>query len=156
MTGLGLGRRAASLERDWLMTRSDKENLVRAFFEAVTAGDLPDRLLTPDMRGWTTHQGDMDKAAYQHVVHLLAEISSEPLAFTIDAITIEDDRAAAEARSKGTLIDGTEYANTYVFTFRFREGRISSVAEHYNALIVEEKMMPLLAGPAGSDNGTSA
>ena len=42
-----------------------------------------------------------------------------------------------------------EYGNTYVFTFRFLDGRVSSVAEHYTSPIVEE-MMPILTGAAGS------
>ena len=117
---------------------------VRAFFAAVTAGELPDSMLTPDMRGWTTHSGSMDKLAYQNAIRMLDRISEVSLTYTIDAITAEDDRAIAEVRSSGVLVGGEEYSNTYVFAFRFREGRIASVAEHYNALIVEEKMMPLL------------
>ena len=116
--------------------------LVRAFFAAVAAGELPDDLLTPDMTGWTTTQGEMSKADYQKVIRLLARITAEPLTFSIDAITAEDDRAVAEVRSTGRLIDGTDYANTYVFAFRIRDSRIARVAEHFNALIVEEKMMP--------------
>lgn len=116
--------------------------LVRAFFAAVAAGDLPDDLLTPDMTGWTTTQGEMSKAAYQGVIRLLSRITAEPLTFVIDAITAEDDRAIAEVRSSGRLVDGTDYANTYVFAFRLREGRIARVAEHFNALIVQDKMMP--------------
>jgi ketosteroid isomerase-like protein len=122
----------------------EARRLVRAFFAAVTAGELPDSLLTPDMTGWTTTQGRMDKAAYQQVVRLLGQLTSTPLTFEIDAITTEDDRALAEVRSQGRLVDGSEYGNTYVFAFRIRDGRIASVAEHYNALIVEEKMMPLI------------
>ncbi|MGB8365788.1 MAG: nuclear transport factor 2 family protein [Rhizomicrobium sp.] len=118
--------------------------LVHDFFAAVTAGDLPDSLLTPDMKGWTTTQGTMEKADYQRVIRLLAKISARPLAFTIDSITAEEDRAVAEVRSKGTLINGEEYQNTYVFVFRIRDGRIASVAEHFNALIVQEKMVPLV------------
>ena len=125
---------------------------VRAFFAAVTAGELPDSMLTPDMRGWTTHSGSMDKAAYQNAIRLLDRISQVPLTYTIDAITAEEDRAIAEVRSSGVLVGGEDYSNTYVFAFRFREGLIASVAEHYNALIVEEKMMPLLRTVAvGSD-----
>lgn len=60
------------------------------------------------------------------------------------SITAEEDRAVAEVRSKGTLINGEEYQNTYVFVFRIRDGRIASVAEHFNALIVQEKMVPLV------------
>ena len=118
--------------------------LVREFFAAVAAGDLPDSLLTPDMKGWTTTQGSMDKAAYQYLIRLLAKISASPLLFTIDSITAEEDRAVAEVRSDGTLINGEPYQNTYVFVFRIRDGRIASVAEHFNALIVREKMVPLV------------
>jgi len=120
--------------------------LVCAYFAAVTAGDLPDSLLTPDMQGWTTHRGAMPRAEYQGLIRVLATICTVPLAFTIDAITVEEDRAVAEARSVGTLINGEEYRQTYVFAFRFRDDCISSIAEHYNALIVEEKMMPILRG----------
>lgn len=118
--------------------------LVHEFFAAVMAGDLPDSLLTDDMKAWTTTQGAMGKAAYQHLIRLLAKISLEPLTFTIDSITSEEDRAAAEVHSRGTLISGEEYANTYVFVFRVCDGRIASVAEHFNALIVQEKMVPLV------------
>ncbi len=118
--------------------------LVRDFFDAVTAGELPDALLTADMKAWTTTQGSMDKAAYQQVIRVLAKISAKPLQFTIDSVTAEEDRVVAELHSQGTLINGEDYQNTYVFVFRVRDGLIASVAEHFNALIVQEKMMPLV------------
>jgi ketosteroid isomerase-like protein len=126
----------------------ESHRLVHEFFAAVRAGELPDAMLTEDMAGWTTLQGPMSKAAYQEAIRILARISREPLAFTIDSVTAEDDRVAAEVRSDGVLIDGTPYANTYVFVFRVRDGKIASVAEHFNALIVREKMIPLLHTPA--------
>lgn len=134
--------------------------MVHAFFAAVTAGELPDELLTPDMTGWATTQGTMDKASYQRLIRILAAICSRPLAFTIDSITAEEDRVVAEVRSQGTLIDGADYQNTYVFVFRIRGGRIASVAEHFNALIVQEKMIPLVqrlqGSGAGRDTGAGA
>lgn len=122
----------------------EHRRLVRAFFAAVTAGELPDDLLAPDMVAWTTTQGEMPKAAYQDIIRLLARMSQVPLTFTIDSITAEDDRAAAEVRSEGVLIDGKPYANTYFFLFRIRDGRIARVCEHFNALIVQERMIPLV------------
>jgi uncharacterized protein len=119
--------------------------LVRAFFAALESAQVPDALLTDDMIGWSTTQGTMSRAAYQGVVGQLGRMMAEPLTFKIDAITAEDDRALAEVRSTGRLVDGTEYANTYVFSFRFRDGRICSIAEHFNALVVQETMIPLLA-----------
>lgn len=131
------------------MTHHD---LARAYFAAVTAGELPDELLTEDMTAWITTGGTMTRQAYQEVIRLLAKMCAEPIRFTIDAITAEDDRVVAEARSTATLIDGETYANTYVFSFRIRDGRIAWIAEHYNALIVQEKLFPLMAKLAPAEN----
>lgn len=120
-------------------------HLARAYFAAVTAGELPDSLLTDDMTAWLTTQGTISKADYQEAIRLLARMCREPIRFTIDAITGEDDRVVAEARSTATLIDGEAYAMTYVFSFRIRDGRIAWIAEHYNALVAQEKLFPLMA-----------
>lgn len=120
-------------------------NLARAYFSAVTAGDLPDQLLTGDFSAWTTGTGPMSKDAYQDAIRLLARLCKTPIQFTIDAITAEDDRVVAEARSMATLINGEPYANTYVFSFRIRDGRIAWIGEHMNLAIVREKLSPLIA-----------
>jgi ketosteroid isomerase-like protein len=118
--------------------------LVHDFFDAVSAGELPDALLTEDMTGWITTGGTMPKASYQRLIRILARMCAEPIRFTVDSITAEEDRAVAEVRSTATLINGEPYAQTYVYVFRIRDGRIASVAEHYNALISEEKLIPLM------------
>ena len=126
---------------------SDKQanhELARAYFTAVSNGELPDSLLTPDMTAWLTTGGTIDKKAYQHLIKLLAAMCDGPLEFTIRSLTAEEERVVAEAESHGKLVNGADYANTYVFVFRIRDGRLSSIAEHYNALIVQEKLMPLM------------
>lgn len=122
----------------------DAEQIVGAFFAAVAAGDLPDALLTGDMTGWITTQGTLDKARYQGLVRLMATMTDGPLQFTIDAITAQDDRIVVEARAQGRLVNGQDYAQTYVFVLRIRDGLIASVAEHYNALVAQEKLVPLM------------
>lgn len=127
----------------------EADRLVHAYFAAVTAGELPDDLLTEDMTAWLTTQGPIDKRSYQAAVRWLGSVMREPLRFTIDAITAEGDRAVAEARSEGVLINGEPYAQTYVFVLRIRDGRIASIAEHYNAFIAQEKLVPLMARQQG-------
>ncbi|MFM6933526.1 MAG: nuclear transport factor 2 family protein [Novosphingobium sp.] len=124
---------------------SDSHRLARAYIAAVTSGDLPDDLLTEDMTAWLTGQGPISKAKYQQAIHLLRAMLAEPIAFTIDAITAEDDRAVIEARSRGRLIDGNAYEQTYVFALRVRDGRIAHIAEHYNVAVAQEKLLPLMA-----------
>jgi hypothetical protein len=119
--------------------------VAEAYLSAVTAGDLPDSLLTDDMSAWLTTQGPISKSAYQGAIRLLAKMCESPVRFTVDAITAQDDRVVIEARSQATLINGQEYANTYVFSLRVREGRIAWIAEHFNALVAQEKLLPLAA-----------
>jgi len=119
--------------------------IARDYFTAVTAGELPDAMLTPDMTGWITTGGTMDKAAYQRLVKMLGKMCEGPLSFTINALTADEDRVVAEAVSQAVLINGETYSNTYVFIFRIRDGKIASVAEHYNAIIARDKLVPLMA-----------
>ena len=118
--------------------------LAQAYFSAVSAGELPDSLLTPDMTAWTTTQGVIDKAQYQKMIRLLASVCEQPIAFTIQSLTAQEDRVVAEARSAATLINGQQYRNNYIFVFRIRDDRISSIAEHFNPLIVNEQLMPAI------------
>jgi ketosteroid isomerase-like protein len=119
--------------------------IARDYFAAVSAGELPDAMLTPDMTSWITTRGTMDKAAYQRLVRMLGKMCDGPLTFTINTLTADEDRVVAEAVSQAVLINGERYSNTYVFVFRILDGKIASVAEHYNALIAQEKLVPLMA-----------
>lgn len=127
-----------------MVMKEENYRLARAYFDAVTAGQLPDDLLTPDMTGWITTGGTMAKARYQYLVRLLGAMCATPLRFTINSLTADEDRVVAEAASEATLINGETYRNIYVFVFRIRDGRIASVAEHYNALIAQETLIPLM------------
>jgi uncharacterized protein len=119
--------------------------VAEAYLAAVMAGDLPDSLLTDDMTAWLTTQGPISKAAYQGAIRLFARMAQSPIRFTVDAMTAQDDRVVIEAHSQATLINGEAYGNTYVFSIRVRDGRIAWIAEHFNALIAQEKLFPLAA-----------
>lgn len=127
--------------------------IARDFFAAVAAGELPDAMLTDDMTGWITTGGTLDKKTYQGLIRLLDRMSAAPLKYTIKSLTADEDRVIAEAVSEGKLVNGEDYGNTYVFVIRVRDGKIAAVAEHYNALIVEEKLIPLMAQLRAEDNG---
>ena len=94
------------------------------------------------MTAWLTTQGPISKSAYQSAIRLLARMCQSPIRFTVDAITAEDDRVVIEAHSEATLINGEQYANTYVFSLRVRDGRIAWIAEHFNALIATGAAVP--------------
>lgn len=126
------------------MTRDENHRLAHAFIDAVRAGCLPDELLTDEMTGWITTGGTVPRAAYQAMVGSLKHMLDGPIEMTIDSITAEDDRVVIEAHSTARLVNGDAYANTYIYVLRVRDGRLASVAEHYNALVAQEKLVPLL------------
>jgi len=96
-----------------------------------------------DIREEIWHPGTSKSASYQYLVRLLAACAT-PLEFTIKSLTAEEDRVVAEAESVGTLVNGEEYRQTYVFVFRIRDGKIAAIAEHYNALVSQQKLVPLM------------
>ena len=124
---------------------ADSHRIARQFFEALSAGDLPDALLTEDMQAWTTSSGVWsDRARYQGGVRMLRTLFRGGITYEIDSLTAEQDRVAAEVHAHGELVDGQPFENTYVFVLRLRDGRIASVAEHFNPIPVEQKLRPLI------------
>ncbi|MBY0422351.1 MAG: nuclear transport factor 2 family protein [Parvularculaceae bacterium] len=129
------------------MSRSHHD-IARAFFNALSAGELPDDLVTPDMTAWTTTRGPSTKAAYQGGVRMLAGLFDGGLHYTVLSLTAEDDRVAAEVRSRGLLRNGVEFENTYAFILRVRDGRVASVAEHFNPAPVDQHIRPMIQAAA--------
>jgi uncharacterized protein len=124
------------------MTRPNHQ-LVRDFFAALSTGSLSSQSFTDDMTAWTTTSGKSPKEKYLAGVKMLQSLFPAGLPYTIDALTAEDDRVAAEVQARGTLVNGELFHNVYVFIFRIRD-RIASVAEHFNPQVVREKIVPLL------------
>ena len=126
------------------MTQSNHQ-LAREFFAALSNGDVPDSLLMPDMTMWSTSSPTWsNKARFQGGIKLLASIFNGGLHYTIDSLTSEDDRIAAEVQARGTLINGEAYQMRYVFILRVRDGRIASMAEHNDPVPVRERLGPLM------------
>jgi len=129
-------------------------DLARQFFAALSQGKVDDALLTEDMTAWTTSSdAQSDKARYQGGVKLLGSLFKSGLSYTVDSLTAEDDRVAAEVHAQGTLIDGQDFANRYVFVLRVRDGRIASVAEHFDPAPVREKLGPLIQAAMAKSAG---
>jgi ketosteroid isomerase-like protein len=120
-------------------------DIVHTFFAALSRGEVPNDLVAPDMTAWTALSGTSNLARFEAGIRMLASLFSEPFLYTVDSLTAEEDRVAAEVRAAGTLIGGEHYENRYVFMFRIRDGKIVAVAEHTNVVLVRDKLVPLLA-----------
>ncbi|RJF90603.1 nuclear transport factor 2 family protein [Sphingomonas cavernae] len=134
------------------MTQTNHQ-IVRDFFSAISRGETPDDLFTPDMTGWTASSGTSEKARFLGGIRLLASIFSEPFQYSVKSLTAEEDRVVAEVHGAGTLVSGEAYENDYAFVFRIRDGQIASIAEHTNVALVREKLYPLLAAAMAKAEG---
>ena len=120
-------------------------DLARRFFAALSAGAFPDGLLADEITTWTTTSGaSSDKARYEGGVKLLSSLFPQGLAYTVDSLTAEDDRVAAEVHAQGTLADGVVFQNRYAFVLRIQDGKIAAIAEHFDPGPVREKIVPLM------------
>ena len=118
----------------------------RDFFAAFFAGKITEAYFTEDMRAWTT-LGPLGKTEYVTSLNRVVALFHGPAAslkYTIDAITAEGDRVVVEMHSTGNFSDGEPYQMTYVFVLGIRDGRVASVAEHFNPIPVLEKIFPRL------------
>lgn len=117
--------------------------IARDFFAAFFAGKLTPDFLTDDMKVWTTLGPLADRSIYAPTVNkIMASFAGGKFEYTIDSITAEDDRVVVEAHGVGKFADGETYENTYVFVLKIRDGRVASIAEHFNPLIAMEKLFP--------------
>lgn len=121
--------------------------VAREFMEAFFAGKLTDDFLAPDMKVWTTLGPLAERETYVNTVNSIMALfqgDGGSFDYTIDAITAEDDRAVLEVHAKAVFPDGVDYENTYVFVLRIRDGRVASIAEHFNPIPAVEKLFPRL------------
>jgi hypothetical protein len=123
---------------------SDHRKLVEQFMQGVTVGAVDDALLTDDMTFWSVNSGESDKARFAGGIALLARAGNHAIRYDIVSLTREDNRAVAEVASSGTLINGDEIANSHVFIFELRDGRIAKVKEYMNQFVVKEKIAPVM------------
>lgn len=120
-------------------------NIARDFLSALPSGQLPDAILAPELTVWTVSSGaSVDRARFEGAVALLAKISDSSIVYRITSLTAEDDRVIAEVESSGVLINGVAIDNHHVFIFTVKAGRITSMREYMNPVVVREKIVPLM------------
>ncbi|MDE2597752.1 MAG: nuclear transport factor 2 family protein [Sphingomonadales bacterium] len=120
-------------------------DLIRLFFATMPGGKLHPDMFTGDFTAWTCSKGvELPGEAYLGGVRMLQSFFPGGLHYTVDSLIAEGDRAAADVHAQGTLANGENFANSYAFTFRLRDGKIAAVREYFNPAPVEEKIAPLI------------
>jgi len=83
--------------------------------------------LAPDAVWWVL--GGPAEIPAQNILTMMQGLFSEGR-IEVDAVTVEGDRVAVEARSSMTAKDGRAYSNSYHFLVELRDGKIVRVKEY--------------------------
>jgi hypothetical protein len=117
---------------------------VRAFFDAMNAGDVAGIVDayaedgTCTTMGRTLISGTFDKPTVTMAAGRIFEAFPQGIAFTIHAMTAQDDRVAVEASSRGMHASGREYRNQYHFLARLRDGKLVEWKEYCDTEMITE------------------
>ena len=131
------------------MSTEDNKRLVLEFLGHYSAAryDAALDLLAEDCTWWLPGHpeefpaaGSVDKATVKRRLAGNLKLLPHGLEITTGAITAEQDRVAVEAESRGTLVNGREYHNSYHFLFVIADGKIRRVKEYLDTLHAREAL----------------
>ena len=118
------------------MTNEEIASLLDAYMSATVRRDVDAiaGFLDPDFTLWmvpsaSDHGIENPLSGRQRYLDFITELHRRPTMWTATGFRIEDifygiDAAAIRVRLMGTYASGFEYNNEYVFTFRFRNGKV--------------------------------
>ena len=119
------------------------EDLVRKFFEVLSAGDLETlRSLFREDACWTAMPKDIPgSGAHPGRDHIIDEflapvrgmfVEGDPKVI-INKLTAKDNMVYAETRAVGTFQSGVEYDNNYCWAFEIIDGQVDQVSEYMDS-----------------------
>jgi uncharacterized protein (TIGR02246 family) len=128
-------------------TASNKA-LVRAFFDALNAGDA-DAIAgsyAPDgsvqTMGNTLISGVFNREQIAQSAGAIFDVFPRGIHFTVLDMVAEGDKVAVEATSEGEHVSGQTYTNEYHFLFEFRDGKVLRLKEYMDT----EQVTDVLCG----------
>ena len=134
------------------MSSDDTRRLALELFEALNAADVSklDALYADDFELWTAGNtaisGTSNKQEALGGMKMIDDAFPKGLVFSIQAMTVEGDRAAIEATSDGIHVSGLTYRNQYHFLMRTRDGKIIGLREYLDTMHANEVLVESLAG----------
>ncbi|NQX87755.1 MAG: nuclear transport factor 2 family protein [Halioglobus sp.] len=130
------------------MNNDTNKTIVRRFFEAMNAGDVPsivdayaeDGCL--QTKGNTLISGTFTRKQISQTAGRIFEVFPDGIHFEILDMIAEGEKVAVEATSKGRHASGQIYSNDYHFLFEFRDGELVQLKEYMDT----ERVTDILCG----------
>ena len=114
------------------------KRIVRTFFDRLSAGDAEGlmALYTDDFTCWTAgdlpFSGTHPRATVRAMIEGVTAVFPEGWRFTVNALTAEGARVAAEATCEGKHVSGQTYRQHYHFVFVIRDHKIGELREYFD------------------------
>lgn len=105
--------------------------------KGIPSGVIDPAVLHPDFHAWTLTLGELSRERYLTALNRMATLFDPPLQVEVIGVTDGGDRVAVEARSVGTLPDGSAYRNSYHFLFAFAGQLIIEIREYLDTSVVD-------------------
>jgi len=129
-----------------MTTAKEKQNrqLAMDFFAALSRGDVAAVLeaYTEDGSCWTAGNtlisGTSNREQIQKGAAAIFEAFPEGLEFIVHGLTVEGERVAVEAESRGRHVSGRIYNNLYHFLLEFRDGKLLRLKEYMDTEMVTD------------------
>lgn len=114
----------------------DNKRLASEMIDALTRADVDwvKANYAEDFRIWVIgslpFSGENDKAGAVAGMPAVLDLFPDGLTFKVERMVAEGDTVAIEATSSGTTFRGDQYAQTYHFVMRARDGKITEWKEY--------------------------
>jgi uncharacterized protein len=127
------------------------ERFVRSIFEETARGNgrvfadaLADdcRWIFPGTWSWSRTWSPKQAIVQDLLVPLMRQFDGS-YRVTADDVIAAGDRVVVHAHGSGVTIRGDAYDQSYCFTFRVRDERITEVIEHCDTALVERVLDPI-------------
>jgi hypothetical protein len=128
---------------DFILSLEENKKAALRYLELLPLGRIGELSLAPDFSGWSTLSGEIAGGEFLARTAILPKMFVEPLKFTVDKLTAEDNRVSVQCRSEGLLITGVPYDNQYHYLFIFTGNAILKVYE-YMSSVKAATMFPVL------------
>lgn len=126
--------------------------VVTELFRAISDADVDAlrELYADDFEIWTAgsmpFSGSSKKAQALEGMKMIDGMFPEGLEFTILATTVEGERVAVEAESRGKHVSGLEYNNLYHFLVIVRDGKVHALKEYMDTGHAQKVLVDSMAG----------
>lgn len=98
---------------------------------------------TSDATWWTLSTGELPIDVHaERTAQLARDRFSGPGRVEVHGITAEGDKVAIEASGFQPLRDGALYNNTYLWLYRFRDGKICSLRAYFDTALAQRTFFP--------------